>query len=296
MDKKLTIVEEADLGLKLCESGNLEEGIKHLRIAAENNHLHAMVNLGHALKLYGDYEEAFKWTLRGATLGDKTAMSNLAIMYRRGQGCECSVAEAVKWGKKLIEIGEIADGYQEIICSYLYAEDEYQQNHEKAFEYAKEGSEIVMKNHSNPNKDDCEVVIQFALCYGFGKGTDVNEKEALKYYEYCAKGGMNLAIYNAGCIYAETNDKDLKNISRAIEYFEKANDNGYGDGYFKLGYMYHVGENVPENLDKAKYYYAKAIRDSKFDYQEENCKENLKEISEDLYNRVISGKYCPVID
>ncbi len=63
MDKKLTIVEEADLGLKLCESGNLEEGIKHLRIAAENNHLHAMVNLGHALKLYGDYEEVFKWTL-----------------------------------------------------------------------------------------------------------------------------------------------------------------------------------------------------------------------------------------
>ena len=60
MGKKLSIKEEADLGLKLCEEGNLEEGIKHLKISAEANDLSAIVNLGHALKIFGDYDEAYK--------------------------------------------------------------------------------------------------------------------------------------------------------------------------------------------------------------------------------------------
>ena len=296
MEKKLSIKEEADLGYDLCKEGKLEDGIKHLRIAAEGNDINAIVNLGHALKLYGKLEEAFKWTLRGASLNNKIAISNLCIMIRKGEGCKCDVNEAVKWGNKLIELGDEIGGYDEIICSYLYASDEYQQNFEKAFEFAKEASDIILKKHSKPNKDECEILIQLALCYDFGKGTDKNEKEALKYYDYCGKQGMGHALYNAACIYAYSEDKDIKNIELALEMFKDAAKNKYGDGDFQLGYLYHTGEIVPKDLKKAEYYYSKALRDSNLDSQEEYCEENLKEISEETLNRVLSGKYCPIID
>ena len=153
-----------------------------------------------------------------------------------------------------------------------------------------------MKKHSKPNKDECEILIQLALCYDFGKGTDKNEKEALKYYDYCGKQGMGHALYNAACIYAYSEDKDIKNIELALEMFKDAAKNKYGDGDFQLGYLYHTGEIVPKDLKKAEYYYSKALRDSNLDSQEEYCEENLKEISEETLNRVLSGKYCPIID
>ena len=296
MEKKLSIKEEANLGLKLCEEGKLEEGIKHLKIAAEANNLSAIVNLGHALKLFGDYDEAYKWTLRGASLNHKTAISNLCIMLRRGQGCECNVLEAVKWGQKLIDLGDYVDGYNEIICSYLYAEDEYQQDFDKAFEYAKKATDLILKKNPKPSRDECEVIIQLALCYDFGKGIEKNQKEALKYYEYCAKQGIGHALYNAAYIYAYSEDKELKNISRALDWFKEAADKGYGDGDFQLGYLYHTGDIAPKDLKKAEYYYSKALRDANLESQIEYCKDNLKEISEETLNRVLSGKYCSIID
>ena len=234
MEKKLSIKEEANLGLKLCEEGKLEEGIKHLRIAAEANDLNAIVNLGHALKLSGNFEESFKWTLRGASLNHKTAISNLCIMLRNAQGCECNVKEAVEWGQKLIDLGDYVEGYNEIICSYLYAKDEYQQNFDKAFKYAKDATDMILNKNSKPSKDECEVIIQLALCYDFGKGTEKNEKEALKYYEYCSNQGIGHAQYNAACIYAYTEDKELQNVSHALDLFNKAAENKYGDGDFQL--------------------------------------------------------------
>ena len=290
--------QEADNGLDLCKAGKIEEGLKHLRIAAEEgNNLDGIVNLGHALKLQGNYDEAFFWTKKGAELDHKTAISNLCIMLRHGQGCKCDVEETVKWANKLIDLGDYVKGYQEIINSYLYASDESQIDLVKAFEYAKEASDIIMEKHPDkPTDADTEVVIQLALCYDFGKGTEVNKKEAVKYYLYCAKNHMGIALYNLACIYAYEEDKDLHDVPRAIRYFKEAAKYNYGDAYYHLGYIYHRGEIVDKNINKAKYYYCKAIRNASFDFQEAACKENLKDISEELYERIISGKFCSIID
>lgn len=294
---KRKIEEEANLGLELCKKGKLEEGIEHLRFAAEHNYLEAIVNLGHALKLADQYYEAFEWTLRGAELGDATAMSNLAIMYRRGQGCDCNVDEAVKWGKKIIEKGDIDGGYQEIICSYLYAVDNYQRDFEKAFEYALEGSKKVMAKNPNPKRGDvCESVIQLALCYNFAKGCKKDEKEALKYYQYCSKCGMPLAMYNAACIYGYSEDESLRDIDKSIKLFQHAANLDYGDAFYELGYLYHLGEKVEKDLILAKRYYAHAIRLGNGESHNEDAITNLKEIDPEFTDKVVSGKYVSLID
>lgn len=292
-DKK--IEQEADLGLKLCKDGNLKEGIEHLKYAAERNYLNAIVNLGHAYKLYGNLEEAFKWTSIGASLGDKTAISNLSIMYRNAQGTKCNVTESVKLGKKLIELGEIDEGYNEIVSAYCYAKDEYQRDYNKAFEYALEGSKIIMKDAPEEGKK-CDTVVQLALCYDFGKGTEINKKEALGYYIYCIQCGVGIACYNAACIWAYSKDKDLFNLKLAVNAYKHAVKYGYTDGYYELGYMCQKGDLVEKDLNQAKYYYSMAIRLGNGKQHYEDAIINLREISNETADRVLSGKYCDVID
>lgn len=295
MSETKNIKKEADLGLNLCQAGNYEEGIKHLLYAAEHNYLDAIVNIGHAYELYGNFEEAFKWTLRGANLGHPIAISNLALLYRRAKGVKCNVEEAVKLGKKLIELGKVAEGYNDIVSSYLYAADEYQRNEEKAFKYALEGSTIIMKEKPELGKE-CDVVEQLGICYNRGMGTEVNEKESLKCHKYCAECGLGIGYYNAACILGYSDDQDLCNIDECIEYFTKAGEVGYADGFYELGYLYHVGEKVDKDLKIAAYYYASAIRLGNGDTHYEDAIDNLREISNSVADRVLSGKYCSVID
>lgn len=297
MDDLKRVEQEADIGLELCQNGNLKEGIKHLQYAAERNNVHAIVNLGHAYKLYGNYEEAFKWTNIGASLGDKTAISNLAIMYRNAQGTECDVKKSVELSKKLIELGQIDEGYNGICCAYFYAKDQYQQDFYEGFKYALEGSNIIMKDEPQKCKR-CETVVQLALCYDFGKGTEVNKKEALKCYKYCMEcgSGIGISLYNSACIMAYDKDEELHNINKAINYFQFACENDYTDGFYELGYLYQTGKLVKKDLEYAKYCYSMAIRLGNGEQHYDDAIANLREISNDLTDRVLSGKYCPIID
>jgi TPR repeat protein len=289
------VKKEADLGYDLCVAGKLDEGIPHLRYAAERNNTNAIVNLGHALKLLGNYEEAFKWTKIGASLKDPTALSNLSIMYRAAQGTICNVEEAVKCGEELIKLGRVAEGYEEIVCAYLYAKDSLQQDFDKAFKVCLEGSKKIMQEEPKKGKN-CEVVIQLALCYDFGKGTEIDKKKALDCYEYCISCGSGFSCYNAACILGYSEDEQLLDIDKAIKYFDFAAQLGYTDGYFELGYFYHVGEKVEKDLNKAKYYYSMAIRYGNGEQHYQDAIDNLREISTDTADKILSGKYCSVID
>ena len=296
-DVEKKISEEADKGLDFCQKGELKRGIKHLLIAAEKNDINAITNLGHAYKLVGDYKEAFKWTLKAAELGQKVAMSNLAIMYKCGQGVECNAEEAAKWGKKLVELGEIDDGYNTIVMAYSYVKDEKQQDFNKAFEYALEGSKKIMEKKPNPEKGDpCETVMQLALCYEFGRGTKNNQKKSIEYYEYCSKCGLGIASYNLACVYAYPEDETLFDIKKALDYYYEAIEAGYTDAYYQLGYLHQQGEKVQKDLDLAKFFYANAIRLGNGKQHYEDAIENLKEISEEDALRVQSGKYSFLID
>lgn len=289
------INEEANLGLELCENGMLEEGIKHLKYAAEFNHKYAIVNLGHALKLLGNYEEAFKWTLLGADLGDLTAITNLAIMYKKGQGTPCNIPEAIKLYKRLIELGKIDEGYNGIVVSYLSTNDESQNDKEKAYQYALEGSRIIMENNPDPQiHDSCDTVYNLALMYYHGMYVEKNNTEAIKYFEYCSKCGEDEATLNLACIYIY--DEGYKNIPFAIELLKKSIAQGSTDAYFLLGYLYEIGDSIEKNIEASKYYYSMSIRKGNGKLYYNASVERLNNLSPEICKRVLSGKYSKIID
>ena len=296
-EEKAKISEYADKGLELCQNGELKRGIKFLRLAAEKGDVLAITNLGHALNLIGDYNESFKWTLKAAEMGNETSMLNLSIMYRVGQGTKCNVEEAVKWGREIVNLGNIDDGYNLIVSAYRYASNKKLRDDIKAFKYALEGSKMIMRINPEPNPhDECETIIQLALCYDFGIGTIENKKEALKYYDYCCKCRLGVALYNSACIYAYGKDKELNDIDKAIKYFKLATTARYADAFYQLGILYQKGEKVEENIELAKYYYARAIRLGNGEQHYEETVDLLKELSKRDAERVLSGKYSLIID
>ena len=289
------IIKEANLGLKLCEEGKLDEGITHLRIAAHNNYLEAIVNLGHALELKGEYDEAYKWTNIGATLKEPIALSNLSLMYRKGRGTLCDVSKAVKCGEELIKMNYIDEGYNSIVCAYLYANDSSQQDFKKGYEYALKGSEEIMKESPQKGKK-CDTIIQLALCYDFGKGITENKSEALKYYKYGMACGNSFCYYNAGCILSYSNDEKIFDINTGINYLQISGDLGFADGYFEIGFLFHEGKQIEKDLNIAQYYYSLAIRMGNGERYYQDAVNNLLEISRENAERMISGKYCITID
>lgn len=293
--KEKEILKESYIGLELCKNGKLNEGIVHLRIAAEHNNLKAIVNLGHALELKEEYDEAFKWTNIGANLNDPTALFNLSLMYRNGKATLCDVSKAVKCGEKLIKNGFIDDGYNSIVSAYLYAKDIYQQDFTKGYEYALKGSKIIMMEEPKRGVK-CDTVTQLALCYDFGKGIIEDKIEALKYYKYGMACDNAICYYNGGCILAYSKDEKICDVESAINYLKKAGDLGYTDGYFEIGCLFHDGKEVKKDLEIAQHYYSLAIRFGNGERYYQDAVNNLSKISEEIARRMASGKYCPTID
>lgn len=53
------------------------------------------------------HTQAFKWFKRGAELGNRTAMGNLAWSYRYGHGVEKNYSEALRWYRKAASQGSL---------------------------------------------------------------------------------------------------------------------------------------------------------------------------------------------
>lgn len=287
------IREEADRGLVLCEDGDYQNGIRHLLYAAERNDIEAIVNVGHAYEEYGLYDEAFKWTSLGAELNHPTAISNLALLYRNGKGVKCNVNEAIKLWQRLIDMGYIDEGFDGIVTTYQFAEDESQRDYEKSFEYALAGAQLIMKDKPELGKT-CDVVEQLAICYECGKGVEINVKEALRCHLYCAACGLGIGCYNAACIYGYSEDPEINNINKCINCFIDAIKMGCNDAYYELACLFQNGDKVRKDLSLAAICYSCAIR-----YGSWHCLDaiqNLKKLLEEDSDLLIYEKYSNITD
>lgn len=280
---------EAEIGLNLCERGELDAGISHLMFAAEGGHLDAMTNLGHAFELKCEYEEAIYYSKIAADFGSPVALSNLSLMYRKGEGVAASADEAANFGVRLLELGYIDEGYSEIASSYIFVNDENQKDFQKAFENAYEGAKEVMKTRPNEGKKS-KCVELLAFMYDFGIGVEENKKEAAKYYEYSAACGSGYSYFNLASIYAYSEELELKDIDKAIRYFNYSAETGYGDGYYGLGYLYHKGIQEKQDFEKAITNYIKAIEIGNGEEHYQDAINNLREISPELLEKVLISK------
>ena len=242
------------IGIEECKKGNFQKGVEIFRYLARMGDKDAMMSLGQVLKLIGQFKEGFIWTEKAANLGVKEAILNIAIMYYRGEGVECSVKEAINWLDKLYEMGYFDEAFSQMAYAYLQPADEAQRDLDKVFYYAEKGTKMVYKYFPKPIKNArIESPFILGLCYQVGIGTEVNLNEAMKYYDYCIKANRTEAMLFASRVLADP-DYEAYNLRKAIALLKKSIKLGDNAGYKFLGDLYFEYNNKAEFQNALKYY------------------------------------------
>lgn len=132
--------------------------------------------------------------------------------------------------------------------SYLYEDPHTEKNIRRAFECfnkAADSGHIEAKYH-------------VGILYAYGAPTvEQNLFRAAKCFKEAADGGIALAQYRFG-IYSLNGTGVKKNVEEGIKYLELAATQGIGEAANCLAEIYLRGNEVPEDLGKAKFYNDKA--------------------------------------
>lgn len=93
--------------------------------------------------------------------------------------------------------------------------------------------------------------------YANGDGVDIDDGNALSWYEKAAEQDYPMAQANVGAMYFMGQGTD-KDIDKAIKWLSAAAENDDVNGLFNLAVLYTKGEGVDENPEYAAELYRKA--------------------------------------
>ena len=107
---------------------------------------------------------------------------------------------------------------------------------------------------------------QFALgekCY-YGRGVEKSYEKAIEWYEKAANQGHAEAQCSLGYMFSKGIGVK-QNYIKAAEWYEKAANQGHAKGLFNLGTIYYNGRGVPKNLEKAIMLFTSAAKKGDMD-------------------------------
>ena len=109
------------------------------------------------------------------------------------------------------------------------------------------------------DKGNTETQFAAGYMYEYGKGTEIDYGQAVKYYQMAARAEHRGAQHNLAvlCYTGHGVEKDLK---QAYEWFRRAAQNGLGLSMTMLGTMCENGEYIRKNLKTALYWYQEAYK------------------------------------
>ena len=102
--------------------------------------------------------------------------------------------------------------------------------------------------------------------YANGDGVEVDDANALAWYEKAANQGHAMAQANVGAMYFMGQGVD-KDLDKAIQWLTAAADNNDVNGLFNLAVLYAKGEGVEENTEYAAELYQKAAEQGHYPSQ-----------------------------
>jgi TPR repeat protein len=105
------------------------------------------------------------------------------------------------------------------------------------------------------------------ILYNFGDGVPQDIDKAIQWYQRAVDQGFPKAEYNLGMIY-ESDQWGRANHAEAMRLLESAAKNGFAPAQFELGEIYHDGRGVPRDDAKALSYYRMAA-DRHFGYAQD---------------------------
>lgn len=101
------------------------------------------------------------------------------------------------------------------------------------------------------NQGNCIASYALGFLYQIGICFSKNDSVAIQYYEKAGQQGLPFAYSRIGFIYLNGSKQLFKqDVNKAIQYFQKSVDLGSIDGYVNLGSLYIQGVGVPKNVPK----------------------------------------------
>lgn len=176
--------------------------------------------------------------------GSVAAQYALGLKYYHGEGVKCNSEEAFKWIKTAAQ-GGLGEAYYQLGEFYERGIG-VKRNFSKALKCYEQATS---SGYQDAKHYISACYFRIGEAYRSGNGVLENHEKALNYFKKSAALGNDGAMYEIGCIlYRELNDVD-----KAFEWFEKAADNHHA--WLILGKMYACGEGTEPNIDKASEYF-----------------------------------------
>jgi len=184
---------------------------------------------------------------KAAESGDAVAMTRLGICYQEGTGVQGDLAEAEKWYRKAVALGNAeAMNLLGTCCSRRYDLRVAKEAHAKGISFgdiklkdledAKELMEAVGWYRKAAAKGSAAGMFSLAVCYDEGRGVTKNNAEAVKWYQKAVDAGSSDAMCNLGSCYLQGRGVE-KNKAKAVELYKKARSLGNMGGKWALKNM-----------------------------------------------------------
>ena len=234
------------LGLCLLQgtgvAANPQEARRWLRRAAEGGIIGALRVLGliHLRGLAGepvDMGQAETWLRRGAIKGDSESMVLLADLHATGKAKVANQAEAILWYVTASEAGH-ARATTALGKAHLTGEGVLT-DHDRAIAYFEQAAD-----------EDPEARFQLGLCHLLGQGVPVNQGLAAQHLLKAAGQQHPDATYNYGALLYNGIGMQ-QDRQAALSFYNAAAELGSASGQYRMAHAYALGQEVPEDPDRA---------------------------------------------
>ena len=105
---------------------------------------------------------------------------------------------------------------------------------------------------------DVEAQMALAQRYRFGVGVSQDSARAVEWFEKAAEQGNVQGEFSVGYMYASGENGFKKELVKAAEWFRKAAENEHSNAQANLGMMYARGDGVEKNTETALFWLQKA--------------------------------------
>ncbi len=242
------------------------------KLSATNGYAHANYYIGN-MHYYGlgfeqSFEKASEYYYRAHENKDMYATYRLAKMHLKGEGMYTDLERAEKLllecsDKVILANYDLAKIYEENPIIFNVSAETIQKYYKTALEGLLEQEQ---------DKHDPFTEMRIGSMYLNGKGTDVNIKKAISWFDKASLSGNPDAAYQLAYIY--TSDKyNFNNAEKANEYYKKAlegyekleNGNENSTAEYRLGSMYLKALGAEKSIDKAISWFSKSMQNGNSD-------------------------------
>ena len=254
--------EDADNNSIISPSERAVMAFKFLKFAAEYGLPEAMGNVGHCywngIGVRQNKTQAVRWFRKAANAGDVESMRSIGYAYNVGEGVNRNSKKAFDWYEKAASNG---DGRAMLEVGVKYKDgDGVEKNTAKAMEWF---TNCIASEHS------CKWMAMLYLAEMLesdpleeGNLDEVKEMYESAYdlcFEATEKGDTEAMLHMGNFFYEGNELLEIdENPSKAVEYYEKAANEGFAQAMNMLGVCYSNGKGVGEDNLKACWWFEQA--------------------------------------